>query len=54
MGNLATTNSFGGNYVSTFVYEMNRVAKKVLHLKNTHYTNSHGLSDRSNHSTAFE
>lgn len=54
LGNLATTSSFAGNYVSTFVHEMNRVAKKVLHLKHTHYSNPHGLSDRSNHSTAFE
>ena len=46
MGNLATTIGFGGNYIDTFVHEMNRLAKKVLHLKNTRYTNPHGLSDR--------
>jgi D-alanyl-D-alanine carboxypeptidase (penicillin-binding protein 5/6) len=36
-----------------FVKEMNRVAIS-LHLSRTQFANPHGLSDKSNHSTAFE
>lgn len=53
-GQLETSHSFGGDYVDTFVKEMNRVAKHVVHLRRTNYANPHGLADRSNHSTAFE
>ena len=53
-GKVELQTNFGGNYVDTFVKEMNRVAKNLVHLKKTNYTNPHGLSDRSNHSTAFE
>jgi serine-type D-Ala-D-Ala carboxypeptidase (penicillin-binding protein 5/6) len=53
-GQLETQTNFGGSYVATFVKEMNRVAKNVVHLRRTNYANPHGLADRSNHSTAFE
>jgi D-alanyl-D-alanine carboxypeptidase len=36
-----------------FIKEMNIMAKK-LHMKQTNYTNPHGLSEKSNHSTAYE
>ena len=53
-GHKATIADYGGNFIDTFVKEMNRVAKAVVHLRNTNYTNPHGLADRSNHSTAFD
>ena len=53
-GQLETSHTFNGDYIDTFVKEMNRVAKNFVHLRRTNYTNPHGLADRSNHSTAFE
>lgn len=53
-GMLETSTNFGGNFIDTFVKEMNRVAKTVVHLRRTNYANPHGLADRANHSTAFE
>lgn len=53
-GKIELTTNFGGSYIDTFVKEMNRVAKHLVHLKKTNYANPHGLTDRSNHSTAFE
>ena len=53
-GDIEKTKNFGGNYIDTFVKEMNRVAKNEVHLRNTSYNNPHGLADRSNYSTAFD
>ena len=36
-----------------FIREMN-LQVKALFLKNTKFTNPHGLSDKANHSTAYE
>lgn len=41
------------NNMGIFIKEMNIMAKK-LHMKQTNYTNPHGLSEKSNHSTAYE
>lgn len=45
--------SFQTTTYTHFVAEMNKLAKECR-LKNTRYTNPHGLSDRSNHSTAHD
>jgi D-alanyl-D-alanine carboxypeptidase (penicillin-binding protein 5/6) len=37
-----------------FVKEMNRTAISAFHLKQTSFTNPHGLADKGNHSTAFD
>ena len=39
--------------ISVFVKEMNRFVK-AFHLKNTKFTNPHGLADKGNRSTAFD
>ena len=39
--------------IAIFVKEMNRFTKS-FHLKNTKFTNPHGLADRGNRSTAFD
>jgi len=39
--------------IKRFVKEMNRLAAK-MNLKNTNFNNPHGLSDKANHSTAYE
>lgn len=39
--------------LAIFVKEMNRFTKS-FHLKNTKFTNPHGLADRGNRSTAFD
>ncbi len=41
------------NTMGLFIKEMNIMAKK-LHMKQTTYTNPHGLSEKANHSTAYE
>ena len=33
---------------------MNRTAISAFHLKQTSFTNPHGLADKGNHSTAFD
>ena len=43
----------GRKTFSPFVKRMNKLAFK-LHLRNTNYTNPHGLADKANHSTAYE
>lgn len=53
-GNLERQTDYGGKYIDTFVKEMNRVAKNVVHLRKTQYANPHGLAERANHSTAFD
>ena len=52
--NLETTKNYGGSYIDTFVKEMNRVAKHIVHLRRTNYSNPHGLAERSNNSTAYD
>lgn len=39
--------------IGIFVKEMNRFVK-VFHLKNTKFSNPHGLADKGNRSTAFD
>jgi D-alanyl-D-alanine carboxypeptidase len=42
------------NPMSIFVKEMNKTAVSSFHLKQTSFTNPHGLADKGNHSTAFD
>jgi len=47
------TDEMGKKHIACFVREMNRVAV-VMNLKNTEFTNPHGLSSKANHSSALE
>lgn len=47
------TDSSYGKSTRLFIKEMNVTARKLC-LKSTNFTNPHGLSDKGNHSTAFE
>ena len=51
--NPSMENEMQKSSIKLFVKQMNKMCLK-LHLKNTYYTNPHGLADKANHSTAFE
>lgn len=40
--------------VSSLVSRMNSIAKKKIHLKNTHFTNTYGVPNRTHYTTAYE
>ena len=46
-------NTYFSKSYSLFIKQMNATAKRI-HVRNTAYTNPHGLADKANHSTAFD